>query len=236
MPDALDVDVVAHAGGFALSAALRVAAGPVALVGPNGAGKTTLLRVLAGALPVASGRVRVLGRAFAGDGAWLPPEARGIGYLPQGVGLFPHLTAQGNVAYGLADLPRPEREARAAAWLARLGAAPLAGRRPRGLSGGEAQRVGLARALAPEPAVLLLDEPTAALDVTARPAIRAVLREALRAPGRCAVVVTHDLRDLVAWDPVVALVDGGRIVRAGPLAALRAAPGHPFLDELLAAA
>ncbi|MCB9676834.1 MAG: ATP-binding cassette domain-containing protein [Alphaproteobacteria bacterium] len=225
-PD-LDLDVRVRLAGFALDVQLRVERGPVALVGPNGAGKTTLLRLLAGAA-AHEGRMEVRGRAL---GA-LPPEARGVGYLPQGSALFPHLTAAENVAYGLAHLPRGAREARVRSLLRDVGAESLASRSARGLSGGEQQRVALARALATEPGILLLDEPTSSVDIASRPGIRALLAPVLRDASRFAVVVTHDVRDLLAWEPHIALVEGGRITASGSFAELRGS-AHPFLRELL---
>ncbi len=229
MPPDLELDVRVRAGAFGLQAQVRVDRGPIALVGPNGAGKTTLLRTLAGALPT-EGTVRVRGRTLSDGRASLPPESRRVGYLPQRGGLFGHLTVAGNVAYGVRGAAK---SARAAERLAALGVSHLADRRPRRLSGGERQRVAIARALATRPELLLLDEPTAALDVTARPEIRALLRPHLHDPARCAVVVTHDLRDLLAWDPVLVLVEGGSATAQGRLAEL-GRPDHPFLAELLA--
>jgi molybdate transport system ATP-binding protein len=234
MPADLRIDARLRAGAFQLEVQLEVARGPLVLVGPNGAGKTTLLRALAGGPVEVDGTLEVRGRAWVGGGTWLPPEAREVGYMPQGWGLFPHLSALDNAAYGAPGASRGERRAAARALLEALGVGHLAARRPRGLSGGEQQRVALARALARRPALLLLDEPTAALDVTARAGIRALLSEQLRAPDRCGVAVTHDLRDLVAWGPTVALLDGGRVAESGALETLAARSEHPFLRELLA--
>lgn len=238
MSPELDVDVRAGVGAFALDLRLRIERGPVALVGPNGAGKTSLLRLLAGGLPVREGRIAVRGRTLVDTARGLatPPEGRRVGYLPQGSGLFMHLSALENAAYGVRGASRSARRAHAQGLLAALGVGHLAHRRPRGLSGGEQQRVALARALGPGPELLLLDEPTAALDVSVRRQTRELLRAHLHDPARCAVVVTHDLRDLLAWQPTVVLLDGGRVVEQGDVAALRARTRHPFLAELLSAA
>ncbi len=228
-PD-LDVDVRARVGSFELEVRFVIERGPVALVGPNGAGKTTLLRLLAGGLAPTSGHVRVRGRSLLER----PPERRRVGYLPQGLGLFGHLSALDNVAYGLRALPAPERARRAAAWLDQLGVGLLASRPARTLSGGERQRVALARALATEPELLLLDEPTAALDVAVRPTARALLGDHLHAEDRCAVVVSHDPRDLAAWDPTVVMMERGRVVATGTARDLAGFEEPRFLRELLA--
>ncbi len=235
MPADLDVELRADVGGFRLDVRLRVERGPLALIGPNGAGKTTLLRALAGAVPGAVGRVFVRGRPLldTAAGTDLRPEDRRVGYLPQGGALFPHLSVLDNAAYGVRGAARAARRRRGAELLDELGVGQLTGRRPRGLSGGEAQRVALARALAVSPDLLLLDEPTAALDVAARRGIRTLLAQRFAAPGPCAIVVTHDLRDLLAWEPTVALIEGGRVAAQGSIAELRARTDHPFLAELL---
>jgi ABC-type sulfate/molybdate transport systems ATPase subunit len=230
VPADLLIDARLTAGDFRLDVTIEVARGPLVLVGPNGAGKTTLLRALAG------GPIAVDGRIVVGGQEWtdLPPEARQVGYLPQGSALFPHLSALDNVAFGAPGRRRADRRAAAQAMLDDLGAGHLARRRPLRLSGGEQQRIALARALARRPALLLLDEPTAALDVTARREIRDLLAVRLREAPCCGVVVSHDLRDLLAWSPTVALLDGGRVQDIGTIEALSARSEHPFLQELLA--
>lgn len=232
MPADLQVNAQVRTDAGVLHFQLEVPHGPIALVGPNGAGKTTLLRLLAGALPHATGEVHVRGETLQAPGVFRPPEQRRAGYLPQSCGLFPHLSARDNVAYGLSGLGRAAATERADALLDELQLRHLSQRFPRRLSGGEQQRVALARAVATSPALLLLDEPTAALDVTARAATRAWLAPHLTRDGCTAVVVTHDVRDLVAWGPTVVLIDDGAVQAQGPLSALRSHE-HPFLRELL---
>lgn len=235
MPPELDIDLRARAGDFELDVCLRVDRGPVAVVGPNGSGKTTLLRLLAGGLRPTQGRAIVCGRVLVdtSTGRCLPPEEREVGYLPQGYGLFGHMTAQDNVGYGMRGRSRQERRRRSRELLTELGVGALGPRRPSTLSGGEQQRVSLARALGASPQLLLLDEPTAALDVTVKQQTRELLAPHLRHPGRCAVVVTHDLRDLLAWKPMIVLMLDGRLIAQGSLATLCRQPGHAFLAELL---
>lgn len=225
---------VAQVGAFHLDVDLAGDARPLALVGPNGSGKTTVLRLIAGALRPRSGRIQV-GEAVFFDGATdLPIERRRVGYLPQGYGLFPHLTALENVAFGLRG-SRAARRAGARAMLANLGCAALADQRITRLSGGEKQRVALARALVIAPRVLLLDEPLAALDVVTRRAVRGELAEHLARSACPAIVVTHDVRDVVALDARVAVMDAGRVVQTGELDAIRGAPATAFAAEFVGA-
>ena len=220
--------------------AVTVDGGPgvTAVTGPNGSGKTTLLRVLAGVHPVHSAMVR-LGERVVHDtarGRCMPPEQRRVGYVPQGYGLFPHLDVVDNVAFGLSTgagaLARGERRARAEAVLTELGVGSLASRRVHGLSGGEAQRVALARALVTDPAMLLLDEPLAALDARQRREVRTFLAERLGNLGCPTVLVTHDLRDLTELDATVVVLEDGRVVQQGTPDELAAAPATAFVSEL----
>jgi molybdate transport system ATP-binding protein len=229
----LDAVVTARRGGFVLDVALTVAPGEVlAVLGPNGAGKSTLLDVLAGLLPPDAGHVRVGGRPLTdvAAGVQVAPHRRGVGLLAQQALLFPHLTALANVAFGprAQGAGRGAAATRARALLAAVDAAALADRRPGQLSGGQQQRVALARALAARPDLLLLDEPLAALDVDAAPALRALLARTVRDGSRSAVLVTHAALDaLVLADRVVVLV-GGRVVEEGPVRAVLTRPRSPF--------
>lgn len=224
-------------GDLSLDLSLEGPLGPLVLVGPNGSGKTSLLRLLAGVLSPALGWLRVGQELWLDSqrGLELPCQQRRVGYVPQGYGLFPHMTALDNVAFGLSVGPgrlgRQARRQRALEALEGLGCAHLAARRPGALSGGEAQRVALARALVREPSLLLLDEPMAALDVGARRQVRSFLVEQLQ--GRASVVVTHDLRDVQALQAPICVLERGRVVQRGDLAALRAQPASPFVAELV---
>jgi molybdate transport system ATP-binding protein len=231
--------------GFDLSIALEPGE-TVAVLGPNGAGKSTLLECLAGLLTPSGGSVRLDGRVLfdagdpraGGSRRIVPPARRGIGLLGQDPRLFAHLSVRDNVAFGLAHgrrgerMPRGRARAEADAWLARVGLAGLGDRRPRHLSGGQQQRVAVARALAARPAVLLLDEPLASLDVEVAPEIRRVLREQLRATGTSSVLVSHEVLDAVALADRVVVVDRGRVVEAGETAVALQSPRTPFLAAL----
>jgi len=187
-----------------------------ALLGPSGCGKSTLLRVIAGFERPDTGTVSVSGRVVAGAGVHVPPERRKAGIVPQEQALFPHLSVARNVAYGLERGAR--RGARVGAMLDLCGLGGLGGRMPHELSGGQQQRVALARALAPEPAVVLLDEPFASLDATLRGELRAEIAAILRAAGQTALLVTHDQDEALSMADTVAVMRSGRVVQhAAPL-------------------
>ncbi|MPV89941.1 molybdate ABC transporter permease subunit, partial [Georgenia ruanii] len=206
----------------------------VAVLGPNGAGKSTLLGLLSGLVRPGGGEVRIGARTVADAASWVPPHARRVALLAQEPLLLPHLDALGNVAFGprAGGVARASAERLARERLAQVGAEALAGRRPHQLSGGQAQRVALARALAPEPDVLLLDEPLSALDVSAAVAMRQVLRTLLRGSGRTAVLVTHDLLDVLALADAVVVLDGGRVVEQGSALEVLARPRSAFAARL----
>jgi iron(III) transport system ATP-binding protein len=189
----------------------------LALLGPSGCGKTTTLRLLAGFESPDAGEIEIAGRTVAGGGASIAPEKRRVGMVFQDYALFSHLTVAKNVAYGLKGIfGAKKREA----WVAEiLGLARLDGleyRMPHELSGGQQQRVALARALAPEPAVVLLDEPFSNLDAALRAQMRSEMREILKAAGATAVFVTHDQAEALSFADEVAVMFDGTIVQAAP--------------------
>jgi molybdate transport system permease protein len=224
----LNADVRVRRGSFELEVGLAASPGEtIAVVGPNGSGKTTLLRVLAGLQPC-TGTVVMDGTDVSG----LPSHLRPVGWVPQDGALFPHLDARDNVAFGIGG-----RRGRRAAdrWLDLVGVGDLADRRPAALSGGQAQKVALARALAREPRLLLLDEPMAALDASARVDVRRTLRRHLADFGGVTLLVTHDPVDALSLADRVLALDGGRLVQFAPTADLARAPRTPWLASLLGA-
>ncbi|SFL10823.1 ABC transporter ATP-binding protein [Geodermatophilus ruber] len=187
--------------------------GFTALLGPSGCGKTTLLRLIAGFDDPDTGTVDVGGRLVAGPGRSVAARRRRIGFVPQEGGLFPHLPVAGNVAFGLPRRQRRDR-GRVAELLALVGLDPaLADRSPHQLSGGQQQRVALARALAPEPSLVLLDEPFSSLDASLREETRQAVVDALRASGATAVLVTHDQAEALSMADEVAVLRRGRLVQ-----------------------
>ncbi|TCP56565.1 molybdate transport system ATP-binding protein [Tamaricihabitans halophyticus] len=221
--------------GFRLRVDLTARRGEVlALLGPNGSGKSTVLGCLAGLLRPADARITLGGRLLTGDRKLVPPHARGVGLLAQQPLLFPHLSVLHNVAFGPRCQGRSRSEANrlAAGWLSEVDAEQFADRRPSQLSGGQAQRVALARTLASEPELLLLDEPFAALDVDAAPALRTLVGTVLRDAARTTVLVTHDPLDaLVLADRVVVMQDGA-VVEDGPTREVLAKPRTGFTARI----
>lgn len=169
-----------------------------ALLGPSGCAKTTVLRLIAGLERPAAGEIYVGDVCVASSKSFQAPESRGIGLVFQDYALFPHMTVQRNVEYGLRGMGRGERKQRVAETLEMVGMSELAGRYPHQLSGGQQQRVALARALAPRPKVLLLDEPFSNLDADLRQQVREEVRELLERAGVTSVLVTHDAADAQA--------------------------------------
>ena len=239
MAPALELrEAVKRFGGAPVLGPVSLAVAPgerVALIGPSGSGKSTALRLLMGLVAPDGGAALFQGEPI-GPGDW--ERRRRLGYVVQGGGLFPHLTAAENVAL-VARWLRWD-DLRIAARLAELAALAritpeLLGRYPRELSGGQAQRVSLMRALMLEPEVLLLDEPMGALDPITRSELQRDLRAAVLALGKTVVLVTHDLAEAAHLADRLALLRDGRIVQVGSLATLRSAPSDPYVTRFLEA-
>ncbi len=216
MPDSMiAVEGVTKRFGATLAvyrASLEISRGEfVALLGPSGCGKTTLLRLVAGFETPDEGSVAIAGRTVAGR-AWVPPDRRKVAMVFQDYALFPHLSVADNVGFGL---PRGRRAARVPEALALVGLDGLERRLPHELSGGQQQRVALARALAPEPAVVLLDEPWSNIDPLRRAAMRDELAAILRATGVTVLLVTHDREEAFSVADRIALMHDGRIEQTG---------------------
>ena len=224
-------DVCVRVGSFVLEdVSLAVPAGGYGLIiGPTGSGKTTLLEAIAGHEPLTRGRITLREE----DVTRVSPEARRVGFVYQHYHLFPHLTVEENIGYGLRQTPARARTERVAELAESLGLVPLLPRSVRGLSGGEQQRIALARALAPRPTILLLDEPFAAVD----PATRRVLRRELRAlherEGITTLQVTHDFEDAMRLGDVVAVLAAGRVAQSGTPDSVFRYPNSAFVAEFI---
>jgi len=231
-------DIRLTLGAMDLEVALQIEPGEVvALLGPNGAGKTTVLNALAGLLPIGSGRIAIDGQVVdePAAGTFVLPEERPVGVLFQDYLLFPHLTVLENVAFGprAAGVGRSEARERAQGLLDRVGIGDQAHERPRAISGGQAQRTALARALATEPRLLLLDEPLAALDAGTRTSVRRDLRRFLRDFEGATVLVTHDALDALALADRVVILEGGAVAQSGTLAEVTTQPRSAYVAELI---
>lgn len=196
---------------------LTLAPGTItALLGKSGAGKSTLLRLLAGLEPVDSGEIKIGERVLSSPRKTTPPETRRIGLIFQDFALFPHLNAAQNIMFGLAHLPTEERKTRASEWLARLDLSARAKAYPHELSGGEQQRIAIARALAPSPAAILMDEPFSGLDPSLRATVRNTALDTIREAGVPALLVTHDADEALFGADNIAIMDNGQILQQGP--------------------
>jgi iron(III) transport system ATP-binding protein len=203
------------------------------LLGPSGCGKTTTLRMIAGLAMPTSGQVRVDGEAVAADGDGVPPEQRDVGMVFQEFALFPHLTVAENVGFGLDDWDADERERRVADLLDLVGLSEFADRSPENLSGGQRQRVALARSLAPEPEVLLLDEPFANLDIRLRERMREEVRRIIKETNVTAVSVTHDQEEALSISDRVAVMNDGQIEQVGRPESVFEHPKSRFVADFL---
>lgn len=193
---------------------LQLKAGQIGcLLGPSGCGKTTLLRAIAGFETIQAGHIDIAGRCVADAQHQQAPEQRGIGMVFQDYALFPHLSVADNIAFGLHKLPKAEQQRRSQEWLQRLQLDKLAQRYPHQLSGGQQQRVALARALAPQPQLLLMDEPFANLDAALRESLSLEVRDLLKSLGASALLVTHDPTEAFTLADVIGVMQQGEIVQ-----------------------
>lgn len=236
-PVTLDSRIELSRGDFHLFLELSVAAGEVvALLGPNGAGKTSTLRALAGLTPLSGGWITMDGQDWDRPPRTLVPAShRPVGVVFQDYLLFGHLSVTENVAFGLRARGMKRREAidRATRWLAAVGLTSLADAKPGRLSGGQAQRTALARALATEPRLLLLDEPLSALDAGTRMTIRSELNRHLSAFTGAALVVTHDPLDAMVLADRLVVLEDGHVVQSGSPVEVARQPHTPYVADLV---
>jgi iron(III) transport system ATP-binding protein len=222
MPDpmAIRLDVTGLTRRFGARAvvddlSLQIGAGQVTcLLGPSGCGKSTTLRMIAGVEPVGAGQIRIDGQLVAGPGVHVPPEARSVGLMFQDFALFPHLTVAENVGFGL-RIDRADKARRVQELLDKVDLSGFGAKHPHELSGGEQQRVALARALAPQPRVMLMDEPFSGLDNRLRDGIRDRTLELLKEAGTAVLLVTHEPDEAMRMADQIALMRAGRIVQRG---------------------
>ena len=222
-------------GAFSLDVAGALGEGQaLVLFGPSGSGKSTTLKAIAGLARPRAGRVAIGGDVVfdSARSIWVPPYERRIGYMPQQYGLFPHLRVRENVAYGLRRWDRGRAASRVRDLLAMLRVEELAERHPASLSSGQQQRVALARALAPEPRLLLLDEPFSALDQELRRDLRRELKAVRDRMGIPMVLVTHDWADALALGDEVLVLKQGRVVAHGPPLEVLRRPSAELLSRL----
>jgi iron(III) transport system ATP-binding protein len=212
----------------------RLEAGQIAcLLGPSGCGKTTLLRCIAGFEDIADGEIRLHGEVVSRSGARIAPEKRRIGMVFQDYALFPHLTIEQNVAFGLNHISQEEAGLRVRQLLATVGLSGQGSKYPHELSGGQQQRVALARALAPRPALILLDEPFSNLDVGLRERLSVEVREILKREGSTAIMVTHDQNEAFAMADEIGIMHNGRIQQWDSPYNLYHRPANRFVADFI---
>jgi len=213
---------------------LALAAGELGcLLGPSGCGKTTLLRAIAGFQALKAGSIHLRGAPVSDRSRQLPPEQRRLGFVFQDLALFPHLTVAQNVGFGLHQLAHADRLARVAETLGLLGLDGLGARYPHELSGGQQQRVALARSLAPQPDLLLLDEPFSSLDAHLRNALRAELVGVLRRLGTAALLVTHDQAEAFSFADRLGVMRDGRLEQWDRAFDIYHRPSSPFVARFV---
>lgn len=231
----LSVDLEIRLGDLVVQPRFTAEAERVILFGPSGAGKSVTLRTIAGLVRPSAGHVRLGGRILDdhAQGIHQPPQERRVGYVPQQYALFPHLTVRENIAYGLHRLPREARRVRVEELLDRMRLGDRADRRPHELSGGQQQRAALARALAPSPEMLLMDEPFAALEESLRVELREEVRR-LQSQDRIPVLlVTHNLEEAYSLADRLVVFLGGRVVQVGPREDVFRHPATPEVARLM---
>lgn len=237
MPRQLDVKDVSVAYGalpVVRDVSFHLGTGAIGcLLGPSGCGKTTLLRAIAGFEPVTAGEIHLHGRVVSRPGESLPPEQRRVGMVFQDFALFPHLTVERNIAFGLRQLTHRERRKRVDELLRLVDLTQAARRYPHQLSGGMQQRVALARAMAPRPDILLLDEPFSSMDADLREQLAREVRELLKRDGITAILVTHDQLEAFAMADQIGVLAGGRLRQWDSAFRLYHEPADRFVADFI---
>lgn len=203
------------------------------LLGASGCGKTTILRAIAGFEPLRTGSIQLGDKVLSTPGQAIEPQDRHVGMMFQDYALFPHLNVEGNIAFGLRRMDKPARDARVQELLELVGLEEARHRFPHELSGGQQQRVALARALAPEPELLLLDEPFSNLDVDTRERLAFEVRDILKQTGHTALLVTHNQAEAFAIADRIGIMDHGRIVQWDTPYALHHTPASTFVADFV---
>jgi iron(III) transport system ATP-binding protein len=204
-----------------------------ALLGPSGCGKTTTLRLISGFERLDKGEVQLDGKTLSSENIQVAPQKRGIGFVFQDYALFPHMSALDNVAFGLTNLPKFKRKVFAEEVLCRTGMGDYKERNPAELSGGQQQRVALARAIAPEPKLVLLDEPFSNLDAMLRDTTRKEVRSILKKAGMSAILVTHDQEEALSFADRIAVMNDGAIEQIGTPEEVYYKPRTKFVAQFL---
>lgn len=213
---------------------LEVGAGKlVCLLGPSGCGKSTTLRLAAGLESPTEGKISINGEVMADDEIFVGPEDRRVGLVFQDYALFPHLSVQDNVAFGLSHLSAPERQSQSLHMLDTVGMVEAAAKYPHMLSGGEQQRVALARAMAPNPRIILMDEPFSGLDVVLRNHVRDETQALLKEMGTTVLMVTHDPEEAMRMADEIVLMQNGKIIQQGTAGDLYNNPRNEFVASFL---
>jgi iron(III) transport system ATP-binding protein len=229
-----DVSVTLGRQNVLTGVSLELSAGQTAsLVGPSGCGKTTLLRAVSGLSQLDNGSIRIDGVTVATAERGVPPEKRGVGMVFQDLALFPHLSVEQNILFGLTDSPREAARARCRELLDMTGLAGHSKRLPHQLSGGQQQRVALARALANRPRLLLLDECFSSLDPELREQLLLETRQWIRREGITAVLVTHDRREAFVFGERLGVLESGRLLQWADPVTLQFSPATPFVSTFL---
>lgn len=237
MNPVLELTSIRHAYGAQIivdGLSMSLAKGSIGcLLGPSGCGKTTVLRCIAGFESLAAGEIRIDGKLVSAAGTYVPTERRNVGIVFQDYALFPHLTVEANVAFGLHRWPAAERKQRVLQMMDIAGLQALERRYPHEISGGQQQRVALARALAPQPDLLLLDEPFSNLDVDLRERLSLEVRGILKRQGTTALMVTHDQHEAFVMADGIGVMSAGRIQQWDSASNLYHHPANRFVADFI---